>query len=93
MPFLKPLALASLPIALVATPALAGDTAPAAPAAPAEQDAQGKDPNRTVCKKIEVIGSRLQAKRVCRTAAEWDAQSSSDRQSLERSQTQRWKSE
>ena len=90
MNFLKPLAIAGISLALVATPALASDQNPTPPA---EQDAQGKDPNRMVCKRIDVIGSRLQSKRVCRAATDWDAQSSSDRQSLERSQTQRWKSE
>jgi len=85
-----PLAAASLLLVLAGAPAIASEPAPAAPA---EQGTQGKDPNRMVCKRVDVIGSRLQAKRVCRAASDWDSQSSSDRQSLERSQTQRWKSE
>lgn len=31
------------------------------------------DPNRKVCKTIEVTGSRIARKRVCRTAAQWEA--------------------
>lgn len=30
------------------------------------------DPNRRVCRRQETIGSRLRARTVCRTAAEWD---------------------
>jgi hypothetical protein len=31
------------------------------------------DPNRRVCRRQEVLGSRLRARQVCRTAAQWDA--------------------
>lgn len=30
------------------------------------------DPNREVCRRVEQLGSRLRAHRICRTAAEWD---------------------
>lgn len=53
----------------------------------------GKDPNRVVCRRIETIGTRLAAKRRCQTAAQWDAEAAANRQDLERSQTQRWKSD
>lgn len=48
-----------------------------------------KDPNRMVCEKQEVLGSRLASKRVCKTAAEWKAQRDADRQMIDRSQSQR----
>lgn len=59
-------------------------TDPAVPGAPAASpgpaavpvtrtaDAQ-LDPNRRVCRRQETLGSRLRARSVCRTAAEWDA--------------------
>lgn len=31
------------------------------------------DPNRKVCKPVEVSGSRIARSRICRTAAEWEA--------------------
>lgn len=57
-------------------------------AAAGEQKADGKDPNRIICEKQEVVGSRLATKRICMTAAEWQAKRLEERQSLDRSQTQ-----
>lgn len=71
-------------------PALA-EPAPAEAGAATKSDA--KDPNRIVCRKVEAIGSRLSTKRVCQTAAQWDSQEAANRQDIERSQTQRWKSD
>ena len=34
---------------------------------------KAKDPNRMICEKVEEIGTRLGGRKVCRTAAEWDA--------------------
>lgn len=34
--------------------------------------APAKDPNRMVCRTEEVIGSRLQSKKHCMTAIQWD---------------------
>jgi hypothetical protein len=51
------------------------------------------DPNRQICRTMESTGSRLQRKRECRTASEWAEQQALDRQSVERSQASRWKSE
>ena len=66
----------------MATPALAND--------PAQKEAKkGSDPNEVVCEKIPVIGSRLAAKRVCQTRAEWDEQRRLQRQEVDRVQTQR----
>ena len=80
----------ALALLAISVPALA-DPAPAEAGATSKNDA--KDPNRTVCRKIETIGSRLSSKRVCQTAAQWDAQEAANRQDIERSQTQRWKSD
>lgn len=90
MRIVKLLALASLSATVLGAQATVANESAAPSAEPA---AQSKDPNRITCKRIEVIGSRLQTKRVCRPAAEWDQQNATDRQALERSQTQRWKSE
>jgi len=46
--------------------------------------------NKTVCRRVESIGTRLGTKRVCRTKGEWDAEQAANRMDLERSQTQRW---
>ncbi len=64
-------------LALLATPAVA------------ERKKANADPNRVVCEKQEVLGSRLQSKRVCKTAAEWEAQRLIDRQQIDRSQNLR----
>ena len=57
-------------------------------AASAEDKKANKDPNRMVCEKQEVVGSRLATKRVCMTAAEWEAKRRDERQMIDRSQMQ-----
>ena len=47
-----------------------------------------KDPNRMICEKQGVLGSRLATKRVCMTAAEWAAQRAAERQLIEKIQVQ-----
>ncbi len=47
------------------------------------------NPNEVVCQKIEVTGSRLGTKRVCKTRAEWADLQLQDRQELERVQSRR----
>lgn len=47
-----------------------------------------KDPNRIICEKQGVLGSRLATKRVCMTAAEWAAQRASERQLIDKTQIQ-----
>jgi len=54
----------------------------------AEEKKAERDPNRMICEKQEVVGSRLAAKRVCMTAAEWEAKRRDERQMIDRSQTQ-----
>ncbi|PVX28118.1 hypothetical protein DD559_01115 [Sphingomonas pokkalii] len=46
-----------------------------------------RDPNEMVCVKEEVLGSRLQKRKVCHTRAQWAELRQSDRQNIERVQT------
>lgn len=77
----------ALALLLGATPALAE---PAAPAPTSKTQTDEGDLNKVVCRRVEAIGTRLSAKKVCRTKAQWDSEASANRQDLERSQTQRW---
>lgn len=76
----------TLAIALVcgvaAVPVLAAD-GPAASAPAAAPAAE-----RQICRRVEETGSRLKAKRICMTQAQWDEQRRQDRQLIERSQSQ-----
>lgn len=72
------------------TPAVAA--APDQAAATADKDLP-EGSYKVVCRRVQAIGTRLASKRVCRTKAEWDAEAAANRQDLERSQTQRWKSD
>jgi hypothetical protein len=56
---------------------------------PAPQMKQAPDPNRMVCEKVSVIGSRLATKRVCMTQAQWLETKRHDREETEKMQTQR----
>lgn len=60
-----------------------------ATSATAREDSKRKapDPNEVICKKEDVLGSRLQSRKVCRTRAEWAEQRQIDRHNVERSQT------
>jgi hypothetical protein len=68
-----------------ALPAFAQGTQPAQqqPAKPV------KDPNEIVCEKQEVIGSRLNFQKICKTRAEWAEERRSSRMDLDKVQTQR----
>lgn len=72
-----------------ATPA-AGSPPPAAVPA-AGKDANATDPNKLVCRTVEITGSRLGKKRICHTAEEWAEQRALDRQQIERQQANRYK--
>ena len=56
---------------------------------PAPVPSKPSDRNEVVCQKIEVTGSRLATKRVCKTRAEWADLKLQDRQEIERIQVQR----
>ena len=47
---------------------------------------RAKDPNRKICETVEETGTRLGAKRICMTAAQWEQQRRNDRESVERAQ-------
>ena len=42
------------------------------PGSAEDKTASASDPNRKICKKSETTGTRLGAKRECRSKAEWD---------------------
>lgn len=54
--------------------------------APAEANGKAADPNRKICERIEVTGSRVKARKVCMTAEQWDAQRRDHREEIERAQ-------
>lgn len=85
----KLLLAAAAAMVCLAAPALAENSEPV-PAAPAK--ASDGELNKVICRRVESIGTRLSSKKVCRTQAQWDAEAAANRQDLERSQTQRWKS-
>ncbi|HEY6048800.1 MAG TPA: hypothetical protein VIV07_07120 [Sphingomicrobium sp.] len=68
--------------AVVATPAFSQ-------VAPAQQQTAKPDPNEVVCEKQEETGTRLGAKRVCKTRSQWAEQRRIDRLEIDRVQTQR----
>ncbi|AQR74059.1 hypothetical protein [Sphingomonas sp. LM7] len=58
------------------------------PAAFAQEGTKkARDPNEVICKKEDVLGSRLQTRKVCMTRAEWAEQRLLDRHNVEKSQT------
>ena len=46
----------------------------------------GNDPKRVVCERVEVTGSRLGARKVCLTVAQWAEKRREHREELERAQ-------
>ena len=46
------------------------------------------DPNQKICEDVTIVGSRLATKRICATRAEWARMRQSDRDEVERDQTQ-----
>lgn len=49
-------------------------------------------PSEVVCVRQQEIGSRLKARKVCKTRAEWDAEKREQRQAVDKAQGSRWKS-
>jgi hypothetical protein len=62
----------STPANTTSQPGPTGSTAPAPSSAAASQQTVS-DPNKVVCRRVQLTGSRVRAPRVCRTQAEWDA--------------------
>ena len=84
---IKVFAIAGLFLLASGAPVLA-DTASSSSSQPTTK-AEDNDPNKVICRRIESIGTRLSTKRVCRTKGEWDAEQAANRQTIERSQTER----
>lgn len=53
-----------------------------------EKKTAAKDPDRIICEKQEVVGSRLATRRVCMTAAQWEERKREDRQAIDKAQVQ-----
>ena len=73
-----------LSIAVVAAVALIPATASAE-----QNKSAAKDPNRIICEKQEVLGSRLATKKICMTRAQWADLQLQDRQEIDRVQVRR----
>jgi predicted secreted protein len=58
---------------------------------PAQQQTAkpAKDPNEVVCEKQEVLGSRLNFEKVCKTRADWAEERRQNRMDVDKTQTQR----
>lgn len=70
--------------------------APQAFAAPDAEEAAAKEESgnsadKMICRKVEVVGSRLRSERVCMSSSEWAAKKQQDRQALELRQTTQYK--
>lgn len=52
----------------------------------------GTGTDKVICKREKVSGSRVTAKRVCQTAAQWERQRREDQMMAEKIQGARWKS-
>lgn len=80
----------------LASPACAKDNAPEA--ASADESAQKgqdttPDPNRIICRKQDIPGTRIGSKRVCATAAQWAQIKADTRQVTERVQNGKFRSD
>ena len=60
-----------------------------AQAPPAEAKGKTADPNKIVCEKQEVLGSRVATRRVCMTRGQWADLKNQDRQEIDKVQTRR----
>ncbi len=83
-----------LALAMVAAVAVSASAqTPTTVTVTAEPGKNVRNPNEVVCEKIEVIGSRLIAKRVCATRAQWAERRLQERLELDRAQKTGMKSE
>ena len=78
----KLIAIAGAFLCAAAAPVAAQTAAPTTPPA-------AKDPNKVICEKQEVVGSRLATRRVCMTRSQWADLRNQDRQQLDKVQTRR----
>ncbi|MXP45132.1 hypothetical protein [Allopontixanthobacter sediminis] len=75
-----------------ANPAAATPQPPSQPATAEAAPAEAK-PEKMICHQDKVIGSRVSAKKVCKTASQWAAEKQDAREATEKVQSARWKSE
>lgn len=73
-------------LVLAASPATAQTPAAQPVTAKDVPPTEATDLNRVVCRKVEQIGSRLGAKKVCLTLQEWQDRTRDDRTNLEKGQ-------
>jgi hypothetical protein len=76
---MKKLMAAAIAIAMVPSTATAAEKK-------ADQSEDMGDPNRTICKRVEMTGSRLAVRKDCRTAGEWAEMRAQQRTTTERIQ-------
>jgi hypothetical protein len=78
----------TLPLMLLAASAwLAGTSASAEPAPAASlAPAPALDPNQRICETVTQIGTRLAAKKICATRAEWAERRKQDRAAVDEMQ-------
>jgi hypothetical protein len=60
---------------------------PASPPDAAATDSH--NPNEMVCRRVQALGSRLTAGRMCMTRQQWEERRQADREDAERAQTRR----
>lgn len=82
MRFSVKLALTIVSSAMAASPVWAQNSIPAAP----QGQPDASDPNKLICEKLELIGSRLAVKKVCLTRSQWEDSRRQDREAVERAQ-------
>jgi hypothetical protein len=70
---------------LASSPAIAQVTSMQS-ANPGSKGVTGKNPNRIVCEVEDTIGSRLGARKICKTVLEWQQMRSEHRESIEKIQ-------
>ncbi|WP_310468745.1 hypothetical protein [Sphingomonas sp.] len=76
----------AIAIAALCIGSTAAAQAPATPASGAQSGKNARDPDEVVCEKVEVIGSRLVAKRVCATRAQWAERRLRERLDIDKAQ-------
>ncbi|MBX7483228.1 hypothetical protein [Qipengyuania qiaonensis] len=54
-----------------------------------EEITAGSNKEKVICRRDKVIGSRVKAERVCKTAKEWEWEKKANREMVERGQNQR----
>jgi predicted secreted protein len=74
-----------LTVSLAAAPAAVSAQSPV-PAATAKPPSTSDDPNKLICQKLEMIGSRIAVKKVCLTQYQWQDARLQDRQLVEKIQ-------